>query len=131
MTTGPGLIVDGNNVIGTTADGWWRDRPAAARRLLSRLQCYVETTAVPVVLVLDVPQPDLPGGFHGGVEVDYATRRGRNAGDDRILELLSQAEGGGVEVVTSDRALAGAAAERGAAVLGARTFLDRISAAGC
>ncbi len=131
MTTGPGLIVDGNNVIGTTADGWWRDRPAAARRLLSRLQCYVETTAVPVVLVLDVPQPDLPGGFHGGVEVDYATRRGRNAGEDRILELLSQAEGGGVEVVTSDRALAGAAAERGAAVLGARTFLDRISAAGC
>ena len=29
------VIVDGNNVIGAVADGWWRDRPAAVRRLLA------------------------------------------------------------------------------------------------
>jgi hypothetical protein len=27
-------IVDGNNVIGSRPDGWWRDRPAATRRLV-------------------------------------------------------------------------------------------------
>jgi hypothetical protein len=31
------VVVDGNNVIGSVADGWWRDRPKAARRLLARL----------------------------------------------------------------------------------------------
>src|SRR5215218_2208610 len=31
------LVIDGNNVIGAVADGWWRDRPAAVRRLLARL----------------------------------------------------------------------------------------------
>ena len=43
------LVVDGNNVIGAVADGW-RDRPAAVRRLLGRMQCLGE----PAVLVLDV-----------------------------------------------------------------------------
>ena len=28
------VIVDGNNVIGSVADGWWRDRPAAVRRMI-------------------------------------------------------------------------------------------------
>jgi len=32
------LIVDGNNVIGSRPDGWWRDRPGAARRLIASLQ---------------------------------------------------------------------------------------------
>lgn len=65
------LVVDGNNVIGAVADGWWRDRPAAVRRLLGRMQCLGE----PAVLVLDVAQPDLLEGDHGGITVRYATRR--------------------------------------------------------
>src|SRR4029077_3074554 len=32
------VIVDGNNVIGSRPDGWWRDRPGAARRLGAQLQ---------------------------------------------------------------------------------------------
>ena len=32
------LIVDGNNVIGSRPDGWWRDRAGAARRLIRALQ---------------------------------------------------------------------------------------------
>ena len=59
------LVVDGNNVA--VADGWWRDRPAAARRLLARLHCLGE----PATLVLDVAQPDLSEGNHGGIEVRY------------------------------------------------------------
>jgi predicted RNA-binding protein with PIN domain len=117
------LVVDGNNVIGARADGWWRDRPAAVRRLLGRLQCLGE----PLVLVLDVPQRDLPEGDHGTVRVVYATRRGRNAADDRIRELV----GPGDEVVTSDRALRDDVEAAGATVVGAGSFLGRLDAAGC
>jgi predicted RNA-binding protein with PIN domain len=131
VTTAPRLIIDGNNLIGTTPDGWWRDQPAAVRRLQGRLQCYASTAARAVVLVLDVPQPHLPAGSHGGVEVQFATRRGRNAADDRILELISEGDPDHAEVVTSDRALADGASHKGAVVVGARTFLDRLEAAGC
>ncbi|HET6952199.1 MAG TPA: hypothetical protein VFI47_17595, partial [Acidimicrobiales bacterium] len=75
------LVVDGNNVMGSVPDGWWRDRPAAVRRLLARLQRYAASAGRPVVLVLDVPQADLPEGDHGGVTVRYARRRGRDAAD--------------------------------------------------
>jgi predicted RNA-binding protein with PIN domain len=119
------LVIDGNNVIGAVADGWWRDRPAAVRRLLRRLQCLGE----PATLVLDVPQRDLPEGDHDGIAVRYATRRGRDAADDLIRELV--AETPDVTVVTSDRALRTDVEAAGATVIGAGTFLGQLSAAGC
>lgn len=125
------LIVDGNNVMGAIADGWWRDRPAAARRLLDRLQGYARSTRSPVVLMLDVPQPDLPAGNHDGVDVHYPDRRGRDAADDAIVQLLHAVDGEPVEVVTSDWRLAEEARQLGASVVGARTFLTRIETAGC
>jgi hypothetical protein len=131
---GPGgttIVVDGNNVVGAVADGWWRDRPAAVRRLLSRLQCYSHDSGDPVVLVLDVPQRDLPEGHHDGVEIRYPRRRGRNAADELILELLDERDLAGAEVVSSDRALAAGARQRGARVVGAGAFLARLESAGC
>jgi predicted RNA-binding protein with PIN domain len=138
--SGRTVVVDGNNVIGSVADGWWRDRPAAVRRLLARLQCHARRTGDTVILVLDVPQADLPAGVHDGVEVGYPTRRGRDAADERIVDLLAtrdlagdEGDGAGVEVVTSDRALATAARATRARprLTGARTFLDRLDDAGC
>lgn len=125
------LIVDGNNVVGAGAAGWWRDPPAAVRRLLERLHCYVADTGGRVELVLDTPQPDLTEGDNDGVVVRYAARRGRDAADDRILELLDAGHPAGVEVVTSDRALAEGARQRGARVTGAGTFLARLADRGC
>lgn len=131
----PHLIVDGNNVMGAAADGWWRDRPGAARRLLARVQCYAASTAASIELVFDVPLPDVDEGEHDGVIVRYATRRGRDAADDRIRDLLdshaTEVESGTIEVITSDRALAASARERGASVSGAGSFLTRLSGAGC
>jgi predicted RNA-binding protein with PIN domain len=128
------VIVDGNNVIGAVADGWWRDRPAAVRRLLGRLSSFTASTGAPIELVLDVPQPDLPEGDHDGVTVRYATRRGRDAADDRIRELLAaraeRDELATVEVVTSDRALRRDVEALGARVVGAGTFLHRLDDAG-
>ena len=126
-------MVDGNNVMGSVADGWWRDRPGAVRRLLGRLRCYQRSTGETVVLVLDVPQPDLPAGVHDGVEVCYPRRRGRDAADERILELLDERDlgAGDVEVVSSDRALGTGAGQRRARVVGAGAFLARLDQAGC
>jgi predicted RNA-binding protein with PIN domain len=131
------LIIDGNNVVGAGAAGWWRDPPAAVRRLLDRVRCYRTATGVTLVLVLDVPQPDLAEGDNDGVVVRYATRRGRDAADERILELLDAgvpsdaSRAGAVEVITSDRALADGARQRGALVTGAGTFLARLTDRGC
>jgi predicted RNA-binding protein with PIN domain len=125
------LLIDGNNVMGAGVGGWWRDPPRAVRALLERLRCYAAATGEPVELVLDVPQPDLPEGDHDGVVVRYATRRGRDAADDRILEILDAGEATTVEVVTSDRTLAERARHRGALVTGAGRFLARLGDAGC
>ena len=125
------VLVDGNNVMGAGVAGWWRDRPAAARKLVDRLRCYRSTTGATVEVVFDVPDPDLPEGEHDGVVVRYATRRGRDAADDRIRALLDARDDDDVEVITSDRALAASARERGASVTGAGTFLARLVDRGC
>ena len=83
-----------------------------------------------LVLVLDVADPELPEGDHSGVAVRYATRRGANAADDRIRELVADLDGGAAEVVTSDRALA-ADVRPNARVVTSRTFLARLDEAGC
>ncbi len=124
------VVVDGNNVIGTVPDGWWRDRRAAARRLLARLQCLHAGTGDEIVLVLDVADPELPEGDHAGVAVRYATRHGRNAADDRIRELVAELDDDRLHVVTSDRALA-ADVRPPARVVTAKTFLARLDDAGC
>ncbi|MCY4625688.1 MAG: hypothetical protein OXC99_11910, partial [Chloroflexi bacterium] len=31
------VFVDGNNVMGSRPDGWWRDRTGAARRLIEQV----------------------------------------------------------------------------------------------
>jgi predicted RNA-binding protein with PIN domain len=125
------LIIDGNNVVGAGAGGWWKDPPAAFRRLLDRLGCYAEGGGVALCLVLDVPQPDLPEGSHGGVVLRYATRKGADAADDRIVELLAEVDVGEVAVVTSDRALREQVQQHGAEVIGAGAFLRLLETAGC
>jgi predicted RNA-binding protein with PIN domain len=122
------LVVDGMNVIGSKPDGWWRDRDGAVRRLLGRLQALARTDGEPVLLVLDGrPLGDVPEGDHDGVEVLYATRRGPNAADDRIVELLGAREDcADVTVVTSDRDLRRRVGDLGATVVGAGSLLQRL-----
>jgi nicotinic acid mononucleotide adenylyltransferase/predicted RNA-binding protein with PIN domain len=102
------LIVDGNNVIGSRPDGWWRDREGAARRLITNLQALTARSGERIAVVLDGrPLPELPEGVHNGVLVAYANRPGRDAADDRIVEEVERdADPSSLTVVTSDHELA-------------------------
>jgi predicted RNA-binding protein with PIN domain len=124
------LIVDGNNVIGSRPDGWWRDRPGAARRLVVGLQLLAASSGDRIAVVLDGrPLPDVPEGVHRGVLVAYATRAGRDAADDRIAaEVARDRDPGSLVVVTSDRGLAERVRTLGARVEGAAALLDRLDA---
>jgi predicted RNA-binding protein with PIN domain len=124
-------LIDGNNVMGAAADGWWRDPPRAVRALILRLQCLAEKTGETFEIVLDLPHADFAEGEHNGVFVRYARRRGRDAADDRIAELVAERGGDGIVVVTSDRELAARVRRHGARVTGARSLLSRLDDAGC
>jgi predicted RNA-binding protein with PIN domain len=121
-------VLDGMNVIGSRPDGWWRDRDAAARRLLARLQRAATRWHDAFIVVLDGrPPADAAEGVHDGVELLYARRRGRDAADDRIVELVTaDSDPASLRVVTSDRDLADRVTALGATTEGAGAFLRRL-----
>lgn len=116
------------NVIGSRPNGWWRDREAAARRLVAGLQRLEAAGGDTVTVVFDGrPSGALPEGDHAGVKVLYAHRRGPDAADDRIVELLAAAaEPRRWTVVTSDRSLRERSEALGASVMGAGAMLVRL-----
>ena len=81
------VFVDGNNVMGSRPDGWWRDRSAAARRLLADLAPLARGSGVWTV-VFDGPPPSETQLQTGTLRVEYAARDGADAADDRIVELI-------------------------------------------
>jgi len=124
----PHLVVDAMNVIGSRPDGWWKDRAGAARRLLADLQAMPRENDEVVTVVFDGrPMPDVPEGAHDGVDVAYARRGGRDAADDRIVEIVEAApDPTQLDVVTSDRALTERVRTLGASVTGAGSLLRRL-----
>ena len=128
LPTGQQVVVDGMNVIGSRPDGWWRDRPGAARRLLERLQQLAAAQGDPITLVLEGQATrGLRAGPNNGVNLTYARRAGRDAGDDRIVELVANLPDPATAcVVTSDRALASRVTRLGATVRGAASLLARL-----
>ena len=122
------LIVDGMNVIGARPDGWWRDRSGAQRRLIGQLQGLAGASGADVTVVLDGGALEgLPEGRHEGVRVLYASRRGRDAADDRIVELVAgDADPSSLQVVTSDAKLRRRVQELRAEVVGSSALLRRI-----
>jgi hypothetical protein len=117
------IVVDGNNVMGSRPDGWWKDRAGAARRLVEQIGAWATDD---VLVVFDgAKPPDMAAPDR--VEVRFATRRGRNAADDDIAGLVAaHPEPASLLVVTSDTGLAGRLRRHGARVEGARWMLDRL-----
>lgn len=122
------LIVDAMNVIGSRPTGWWRDRPGAIRALARRLEALARERGWGITLVVDGRElPGLPEGDRDAIEVVYARRRGPNAADDRIVELVQEDDAPeSLRVVTSDRELRRRVEASGAAVVGAGWLLDRL-----
>ena len=115
-------VIDASNVIGSRPDGWWRDRPGAARRLIGEIRSWAQE---PVIVVLDAGPDDLLGS-ENGVEVVRAPRQGRDAADDEIVRLLAASDEPSI-VVTSDAKLAERARALGARVEGAGAFRRRLA----
>ena len=96
------LVVDGANVVGSRADGWWKDRAGAAQRLHERL-LVADLSFDDVVLVLE----GAARAGSGRTRQPPAHRARAGSGDDEIVAQVTAAaeRGDVVTVVTADRML--------------------------
>jgi hypothetical protein len=111
------LLVDAANVIGSRPDGWWRDRPGAARRLVERLRASTVAGRFdpPVVVIVEgAARPGVPEGDADGVKVLHAA----GSGDDLLVELATAAPPTPVVLVSADRELRRRVAATGATTVG-------------
>ena len=136
------LVVDAANVVGSRPDGWWRDRPGAARRLVAGCQEMARegvpgadlpdavgrgllTTVWPhvVVVVEGVARAATDAGVSPPVSVVPAA----GSGDDAVVDVAGDRRSEGpVIVVTADRELRARVSEVGAAVVGPRWLTGRL-----
>jgi len=145
------LVIDAANVVGSRPDGWWRDRPGAASRLVSGLASAMSTGALdgPVVVVLEgaaragvpvgpVPAPaDSPTGPSAPTAPADADAP---AGPADLTAPVAQASERGLRVVHADRdgdstivaevAALVAAGTEPVVVTADRALRDRVIAAG-
>ena len=95
-------MIDAANVMGSRPDGWWRDRAAAARRLLTAI---VEAGPHPgdiTVVVEGAARSGVEQGLRDGVRVVHAT----GSGDDAMVDIVrAETPDRPVTVVTADREL--------------------------
>jgi hypothetical protein len=97
------LVVDGANTVGSRADGWWKDRAGATRRLHEALM-VADISYDEIVLVLEGAAK---GGVAAGRDAHVRTVHAPGNGDDTIVAQARAAaeRGGQVTVVTADRLL--------------------------
>jgi len=119
------LLIDGMNVIGTRADGWWKDRDAAMARLVDRLERWSAASGDDVTVVFErKPRPALKSTL---IVIAHAPKPGPNAADDEIVRLVRDDDDpGSIRVVTSDHTLENLVRGLGATVEPAGPFRDRI-----
>ena len=77
------LIVDGANVMGSRADGWWRDRPGAMARLHGELATLAARGVIGPVPGIEGAAGT--GGVDGAVGAVGADRADGAAGTERAV----------------------------------------------
>ena len=122
------VLVDGNNVMGSRPDGWWRNRAEAAQRLVADIDPVALRLGGTWTVVFDGAQPPLMASQER-VSVVHTGHGRRDGADDRIVELVGTLPDPGMALVyTSDAGLRARVHALGARVAGARTLLDEIAA---
>lgn len=126
-SVGRRFLVDAMNLLGSRPDGWWEERDAALVALADEVRAWAASTATPVTFVVDGrPFADLAAVSAPHFAVDFADRPGPDGADRRIVELVEQAPGVEVVVVTADRRLRNMARARGADLEGPVAFRRRL-----
>jgi predicted RNA-binding protein with PIN domain len=118
-------VVDAANVIGSRPDGWWRDRPAAVRRLVTAWGRSRRDGEDVVVVVEGAARAGVGAGVRNGVRVVHAP----GSADDEIVRIAAEATAGSrqpVTVVTADRQLRERVTALGARVLGSGALRERL-----
>lgn len=121
-------MIDAFNVIGSRPSGWWRDRDRAVRDFVLRLRQLAAEDDVELTIAIDgTPLDGLPEGADGLVTLLYATRRGPNAADDRIIAAIEeQPHPSTLLLITADRELTRRAQVFGVTVGAPRILLERL-----
>lgn len=126
--TGPRvrMLVDVANVMGARPDGWWRDRMAAAQRVLDGLDAIVGHTRAPDGGLVSLIQPVLEGEARGATAHHPAVLAVAAATAD---ELIAETAVAGDLVVTADRELRQRVARAGATTVGPGWLWETLDAA--
>ena len=122
------VFVDGNNVMGSRPDGWWRNRAEAAQRLVAEIAPLARRCGGAWTIVFDGSGP---GGMapQECLAVVHAGHGTRDGADDRIVELVGAIPDRATALVyTSDAGLRARVRALGAQVAGARSLLEDIVA---
>ena len=125
------IVVDTANVMGSRADGWWRDRHGAAERLRDEIAHIDGLDGVPGA-VADLCHPSIVMVVEGAARGVTAVRgvdvvAAPGSGDDTIAELAApSAPDERRVVVTADRELRTRCEAAGASVTGPRWLLDAV-----
>ena len=82
------VFVDGNNVMGSRPDGWWRDRAEAARRLVAEIIPVALGHGGAWTIVFDGKKPPAMPLPPECLTVTHTGHGRRNGADDRIVELV-------------------------------------------
>ena len=122
------LLVDGANVVGSRPTGWWRDRPGAARDLVSRLRAAVAAGDLEgsVVVVLEGAAR---AGLAEGLADDVLVVHAPGVGDDTLVGVAADAAARGepVLLVSADRELGRRVEAAGGSVTSPRWLLSRMA----
>lgn len=117
-------LVDGNNVVGSKPDGWWRDRRGATQRLIAALSAWAREQPDRVTVVFDGTAVATGSGEAPNLEVAFAGP-GRSADDEIAQRAAHDPDPTTLVVVTSDAGLA-RRLPPAATVVGAGAFRRRL-----
>lgn len=126
------LVVDAANVVGSRPNGWWRDRPGAARRLLAGLQTLQPLLDNPTEIAV-VLEGAAKAAVEGDSDPAFPELRivlAKGSGDDAIVDVVAEAVAQNnnrpILVVTADRGLRARVEPLGAQTTGPTYLWDQL-----